>query len=72
MEDHQFADAADSFHNIRYNLVFSVETRNVIPFPTPALFDSFARNGYRVMPEDIVAYRNNQAVVEEEPQEWDT
>jgi hypothetical protein len=35
------------------------------------LFDSIARRGYRIMPEDIVTYRNAQPVVEEEPQEWD-
>ena len=64
-------DAANSFHNIRYNLVFSAETRNIIPFPAPALFDSIARGEYRIMPEDIVACRNNQAVAEEEPQDWD-
>jgi hypothetical protein len=33
------------------------------------LFDSIARGGYRIMPEDIIAYRN--PLVEEEPQEWD-
>jgi hypothetical protein len=70
--DYQFIDTADSFHNIRYNLVFSVETRDIIPLPAPALFDSIARGGYRVMPEDIIAYRNDQAVAKEEPQDWDT
>ena len=39
--------------------------------PTPALFDSIARNGYTILPADIVTYRNNQAAAEEEPQEWD-
>ena len=63
--------ATDSFHNIRSNLVFSVETRDVMSLPAPALFDSFARNGYMIMPDDITPYRNNLASAEEEPQEWD-
>jgi hypothetical protein len=71
MVAHQFTDDADSLHNIRYNLVFSVDSRDVIPLPAPALFDSIARGGYRVMPEGIVAYRNDQAAAEREPQEWD-
>ena len=41
---------------IPYNLVYSVETRDVIPLPAPALFDSAARGGYRIMPADIIAY----------------
>ena len=48
-----------------------MNTRDIIPLPTPALFDPIARGGYMIMPEYIVAYRNNQAVVEEEPREWD-
>jgi hypothetical protein len=67
----QFTEAADSFNNIPYNLVFSESTHDIIPLPAPALFDSFARHGYRVMPEDIIAYWNNQAAAEEEPQVWD-
>jgi len=38
--------------------------------PAPTLFDSIARGGYKIMPDDIIAYRNAQAVAEEEPQEW--
>ena len=41
---------------IPYNLVYSVDTRDVIPLPAPALFDSVARGGYRIMPTDILAY----------------
>jgi hypothetical protein len=71
MVAHQFTDEADSLHNIRYNLVFSVDSRDIIPFLPPALFDSIARGGYRIMPADIIAYRNAQAAVEQELQEWD-
>jgi hypothetical protein len=71
MVAHQFTDDADSLHNIRYNLVFSVDSRDVIPLPAPALFDSIARGGYRVMLEDSIAYRNDHAAAEGEPQEWD-
>ena len=39
-----------------YNLVYSVRTRDVIPLPAPALFDSVARGGYRIMRADIIAY----------------
>ena len=56
---------------IPYNLVFSVRTRDIIPLPAPALFDPIARGGYRIMPANIIAYRNNQAAAEEEPQQWD-
>ena len=49
MVAHQFTDTADSFHNIRYNLVFSEDIRDIIPLPAPALFDSIARHRYRVM-----------------------
>ena len=55
MVAHQFTDA-DSFHDIRYNLVFSVETRDIITLLAPALFDFVARGGYRIMPRDILAY----------------
>lgn len=72
MEDHQFINIVDSFNNIRYNLVFSEKTHDIIPFPALALFDSIARNGYRIMSADIITYRNSQAVLEQEPQEWDT
>ena len=58
---------------IPYNLVFSIETRDIIPLPAPALFDFVARGGYMIMPADIIAYRNTQAAAEaeEEPQQWD-
>ena len=46
-------------------------TRDIIPLSAPALFDSIARGGYMIMPEDIIAYRDAQAEAEEEPQEWD-
>ena len=48
-----------------------MNTRDIISLPAPALFDPIARGGYRIMPEDIVAYRNNLAAAEEKPQEWD-
>ena len=51
-------------HNFTYNLVFNVRTRDIIPLPAPALFDPVARGGYRIMPADIIAYRNAQAVAE--------
>ena len=66
MEHHQFIVA--DYPNIPpYNLVFSVRTRDIIPLPAPALFDPIARGGYRIMPEDIDAYRNNLAAAQEEP-----
>jgi hypothetical protein len=71
MKDHHFIDDPEPPHNIRYNLVFSEDTREIIPLPAPALFDSHARNGYTVMPPDIIAYRNALAAAEEEPQDWD-
>ena len=73
MEHHHFL--ARDYPNIPipYNLVFSVKTRDIIPLPAPALFDSVTRGGYRIMPADIIAYRNAQAAAEaeEEPQQWD-
>jgi hypothetical protein len=71
MRDHHFLDAPEPPYHIRYNLVFSGDTRDIIPLPAPALFDSHARNGYTVMPPDIVAYRNALAAAEEEAQDWD-
>ena len=71
MRDHHFLDDLEPPHLIHYNLVFSEDTRDIIPLPAPALFDSHARNGYTVMPLDIVAYRNALAAAEEEPQDWD-
>ena len=71
MEHHQFI--ATDYPNIPipYNLVFSVRTRDIIPLPVPALFDPIAKGGYRIMHADIIAYRNNQAAAEEEPQQWE-
>ena len=42
MEHHHFV-ARD--YPIPYNLVFSIETRDIIPLPAPALFDFVARGG---------------------------
>ena len=67
MKDHQFIDIDDSINNIPYNLVFSEDTRDIIQLPAPALFDSIARGRYVIMPEDIVAYRNNPAAGQVEP-----
>ena len=61
MKDHQFLVVDRPDLDLPYNLVFSEDTHDVIPLPAPALFDYVARNKYRVMPEDIVAYRNNLA-----------
>jgi hypothetical protein len=72
MAAHHFIDGENTTIDVPYNLVFSENTHDVIPLPAPALFDSIARGRYRIMPEDIVAYRNAQEVAEEEPQEWDT
>ena len=68
IEHHQFI--AGNYPNIPipYNLVFSVNTRDIIPLPAPALFYPIATGGYKIMPTDIVAYRNNLAA---EPQQWD-
>ena len=74
MDHHHFTDIKSPHIPIPYNLVFSVRTREVIPLPAPALFDSVARGRYRIMPADIIAYRNAQAIAEvaqEEPQQWD-
>jgi hypothetical protein len=69
MVDHQFLNEQNTTCEVPYNVVFSVDTHDVIPLPAPALFDPIARGGYRIMPEDIIAFRNPP--VEEEPQEWD-
>ena len=71
LQAHQFLDITEPPRDIHYNLVFSEETHDIISLPAPALFDPIARNGYRIMPDDIVAYRNNLAAAEEEPQGWD-
>ncbi|KAE8776802.1 hypothetical protein D1007_50490 [Hordeum vulgare] len=67
MVDHQFIDSDDSLDNLSYNLVFSGVTRDSILLPAHALFDSIAKNGFRIMREDIIAYRNTQATAEQEP-----
>ena len=45
MKDHQFLAADYPDIDLPYNLVFNVETRDVIPLPAPTLFDYVARNG---------------------------
>ena len=73
MEHHHFLARDYPDIPIPYNLVFSIETRDIIPLPAPTLFDLVARGRYRIMPADIIAYRNGQAgaKAEEEPQQWD-
>ena len=58
---------------LRYQLFFNKHHPETITLPAPALFDHVARGGYRIMPADIIAYRNAQAAAEaeEEPQQWD-
>src|SRR5215216_4209678 len=68
---HHFIDGENTTIDIPYNLVFSENTRDIIPLPAPALFDPIARGGYMILPEDIVAYQNNLATAQEEPQQWD-
>ena len=68
---HQFIDSENTTMDVPYNLVFSVDTHDVIPLLAPALFDPIAMGGYMIMLEDFVAYRNNLAATEEEPQELD-
>ena len=48
MEHHHFIARDYPAIPIPYNLVFSIETRDIIPLPAPALFDSVARGGYRL------------------------
>ena len=71
MAHHHFIDGENTTIDVPYNLVFGEITRDVIPLPAPALFDSIVRGGYMIMPDDIIVYRNAQATTEEEPQEWD-
>ena len=71
MDHHHFTDIESPNIHVPYNLVFSVKTRDIIPLLAPALFDLVARGGYRIMHADTIAYRNNQATAEEEPQQWD-
>ena len=58
MAHHHFIDGENTTMDVHYNLVFSEITHDVIPLPAPALFDPVARGGYRIMPADIMAYRN--------------
>ena len=67
MEHHHFIAKYYPDIPIPYNLVFSIETRDIIPLPAPALFDHVARGGHMIFPKDIVAYRNNLAAAEGEP-----
>ena len=74
MDHHLFIDIESPHIPILYNPVFSVRTHDVIPLHAPSLFDSVARGGYRIMPADIIAYRNARAAEEaalEEPPKWD-
>ena len=74
MEYHQFIATDYPDIPIPYNLVFSVKTHDIIPLPAPALFDPIARGGYRIMPADVMAYRNAQAAAEaahQAPSQWD-
>ena len=71
MDHHHFTDKESPNTHIPYNLVFSTDTRDIIPLPAPALFDPVARGGYRIMPADIIAYQNSQDAAKEEPQQWD-
>ena len=64
MEHHHFLARDYPDIPIPYNLVFSVKTRDIILLPALALFDSAARGGYRIMPADIIAYRNAQPAAE--------
>jgi hypothetical protein len=66
---HHFLAEDDTTCEVPYNIVFSENTHDIIPLPAPALNNPIAREGYRIMPEDIIAYRNPP--VEEESQEWD-
>ena len=71
MAYHHFIGRESTDILVPYNLVFSVDTHDIIPFPAPALFDLVPRGGYRIMPADIIAYQDNQAAAEEGPQQWD-
>jgi hypothetical protein len=71
MIDHHFIDNPEPPHYICYNLVFSENTRDIIPLPSPSLFDSHARNGYAIMLAEITSYRNELAAVKNEVEQWD-
>ena len=73
MEDHHFIDAPEPPHHIRYNLIFSEDTREIISLLAPSLFDSHVRHGYSIiLPPDIISYKNELAAVENDVQPWDT
>ena len=65
MDDHQFIAVDYPDIPIPYNLVFSEKTHDIIPLPAPSLLVHIVRGGYRIMPYDIIAYWNAQAVAEE-------
>jgi hypothetical protein len=67
MAHHQFIDGDNTTSDFPYNLVFSEDTRDIIPLTAPTLFDPIAKGGYRILPEDIVAYRNNLPAAQAEP-----
>jgi hypothetical protein len=71
MKHHHFLSDSDDSGRIQYNLVYNEDTMDIIPLPAPALFDVHARNGYTVMPEDIVTYRAAMAAAAQGPQGWD-
>ena len=70
MEHHHFLAHDRPDIAIPYNLVYSVKTRDVIPLPATALFDSAAKGGYRIMPADIIAYWNAHAAAHQAPPQW--
>ena len=70
MEEHQFVWKPEPLQPPRYILVFSEKTCDIIPLPAPSLFNYHARNGYTIMPPDIIAYRNELAEAEAATQAW--
>jgi hypothetical protein len=71
MIDHHFINEPEPPDHIHYNLALSEDTRDIILLPGRALFDSHARNGYTVMPPDIIAYQNALAAAENKAHTWD-
>ena len=71
MMESQFIEEPRSPQHLRYTLVFSEKTCDIIPLPAPSLFNYHARNIYKIMPEDIIAYQNELATAEAEAQAWD-
>ena len=55
MDHHRFTDIESPNIPIPYNLVFSVNTHDIVPLHAPSLFDPVARGGYRIVPADIIA-----------------